>query len=147
VAILIGIAVATVVVILIIVVDRPQEVMENPLRHSASLQQSGFVCSAEVDALVDAHDDHVLGHVRETLVMAIGLDGARERTGEVDREFVRLEVERQRAGNGPVEIVCPRGVIGIVRGVSSGSQVGSPTVLGLPSRSPSRMAVMGRQKV
>ena len=69
---------------LLTLVHRTQEVLEDPVRHAPALFPPRFVCRAEVDALVDAHVDDVLGHSEKRLYSRILQDGQRERAGEVN---------------------------------------------------------------
>jgi hypothetical protein len=66
--------IAIIVIVVVIVVDRAQEMGEDPLGHVAALFSCLHVCKAEVDALEDAHVDHVAGCGRETVIRASPLD-------------------------------------------------------------------------
>ncbi len=52
-----------IVIVVIVVVDRAQEMGEDPLGHVASLLPRLHVRKAEVDALVNAGVDHILGGI------------------------------------------------------------------------------------
>ena len=67
-----------IIVILIItaIVDRPQEVLESPLGYVPALPPRRCVREAEVDALVDADVDCILGCVRESGCMCGGISTA-----------------------------------------------------------------------
>jgi len=96
------------------------------------------VRKAEVDPLVDAHVDHILGCIREAVIGARLLRGCSVRGGHREGHFVGPEEEGQGTGYGAGDVVGARGVVGIVLGVLIiGCQFGSPAVSGLPSLSPS----------
>jgi hypothetical protein len=109
----------TIIIVIVVVVDRPQEVFVDPFRHLTALPASRRIGEPEVDALVDADLDHILRRVREAGVCA-RLDLGR-RVIAVDREghLVRPEKERQHPGQRAGEIVCARGVIGISPGTGA----------------------------
>ena len=54
---------------MIVVVDRAQEVGEDPLGHVAALLPRLHVRKADVDPLPDPDVDYVTGRIRETLVL------------------------------------------------------------------------------
>ena len=64
-----------VVLIITVIVDRPQEVLESPLGYVPALPPRRCVREAEVDALVDADVDCILGCVRKAPICAGVLDG------------------------------------------------------------------------
>jgi hypothetical protein len=63
-----------VVLIITVIVDRPQEVLESLLGYMPALPPRRCV-GAEVDALVDANVDCILGCVRKAPICAGVLDG------------------------------------------------------------------------
>jgi hypothetical protein len=64
-----------VVLIITVIVDRPQEVLESLLGYVPALPPRRCVGEAEVDALVDANVDCILGCVRKAPICAGILDG------------------------------------------------------------------------
>ena len=64
-----------VVLIITVIVDRPQEVLESPLGYVPALPPRRCVREAEVDALTDANVDYILGCVRKAPICAGVLDG------------------------------------------------------------------------
>src|SRR2546430_2197431 len=68
------IMIMVIIVIIIVIVDRPQEVLEGPLGHLPALPPRHCVREAEVDALVDAGTDHLVGRIREAAIRAGVLD-------------------------------------------------------------------------
>jgi len=62
-------------IIAIIVIDWAQEVGKGPLGDVAALLAGDHIREPEVDALVDAHVDHIGGGIREAIVGARLLGG------------------------------------------------------------------------
>ena len=52
-----------VILIITVIIDRPLEVLESPLGYVPALPPRRFVRELEVDALVDANVDYILGCV------------------------------------------------------------------------------------
>src|SRR6266403_1312538 len=101
-------------IIAIVVVDRAQEVREDPLGHVAPLLPRLHVRKAEVDPLVDAYVDHILGCIREAVIGARLLRGCSVRGGHREGHFVGPEEEGKYTGYGAGDVVGARGVVGIV---------------------------------
>jgi hypothetical protein len=93
-------------IIVIGVVERAQEVGKGPLGDVAALLAGDHIREPEVDALVDAHVDHIGGGIREAIVGARLLGGGGVRGGDCERHFVSAEVEGEDAGDGTGDIVC-----------------------------------------
>src|SRR5215475_12975770 len=104
--IVIVLMIVVVIVIMIVIVDRPQEAREGPLGHLPALPPSRCVREPEVDALVDADVDQILGCVREAPIRARFLDGHGVSTRDLEGETVPPEVEREHTGYGARNIVC-----------------------------------------
>jgi hypothetical protein len=118
--IVIVLLIVIVIIIMIVIMDRPQEVREGPLGHLQALPPPSCVREPEVDALVDADVDHILGRVREAPIRAHILhilDGRGVGTRDQEGELVSPEEEPEHTGDGSRHIVCARSVVRIVRGV------------------------------
>src|SRR5262245_4028775 len=90
---------------------------EGPLRHAPSLLSRLGVGEAEMNAFVDTGCDHILGGVREMAIVARLLDRHRVSGRHSESHLVRPKKERERAGRRACDVVGPRSVVGIVRGV------------------------------
>src|SRR5882724_3122001 len=101
-------------IVVIVVVDRAQEMGEDPLGHVAPLFPRLHVRKAEMDALVDAGIDHVRGRIREAVVRASLLDSRRIGCSHGKGLLVCFKVEGKHAGYGAGGVVGARGVVGIV---------------------------------
>jgi hypothetical protein len=117
-------------------VQRLQVVLEGPLGHAPALISRHLIGRAEVDALVDAHVNHLLGRLPQSAIRARLLHGlwveAREREGQV----VRREEELQDLGHSARKIVGARSILRIVRGVNQGLPARIPDSPGVPIRVP-----------
>jgi hypothetical protein len=83
------------IIVITLIVQRPQEMAEGPLGHVSALLPRRCVREAEVNALVDSSVDHLLRHIRKAAEVARVVVG-RTRVGGRYREvhFVRPEEER-----------------------------------------------------
>jgi hypothetical protein len=90
---------------------------EDPLRHVPSLLSPLGVGEAEMNAFEDTGCDHIIGGVRETAIGTRLLDRHRVGGRRSESHLVRPKKERERAGRRARDVVCARGVVGIVRGV------------------------------
>ena len=61
--------------IIVVIVERLQEVLEDPAGYLFTLLPRRFVREAEVDAIVNAGIDHFLPRFREAVIRARVLDG------------------------------------------------------------------------
>src|ERR1700687_3373076 len=94
------------VIIVIIVVDRAQEMGKDPLGHVASLPSSLQVRKAEMDTCVDAGVEYVRGGIREAVIGTCRRGGGRmvrSRYGE--GHFVGPKEESETAGYGAGDVV------------------------------------------
>jgi DNA-binding XRE family transcriptional regulator len=68
-----------VIVIIVIVVERSQDVSEGPVRRARPLPPCYFVRGAEVDALIDADVHHIVSHIRKATRIDLAPIGRRIR--------------------------------------------------------------------
>ena len=97
--IMIVIAVITITMMVIAIVERLQEVPEGPRGHMPALAPRHSVRRAEADALEDAGLDQIRGCIRKSVICARLLDGQRVIARQSEGHLISPEKERKRTGH------------------------------------------------
>lgn len=90
---------------------------EDPVGHLCALLARRFSRKTKMDAVVDAHIDHIGCHVRETIIVARLFGGLRVIAHDCEGHVVLPEEERERAGQRAGDTVGTGGIVGIGRSV------------------------------
>ena len=90
------------IVIVVMMVSRPQKVAEGHVRDARPVPPCYYVRGAEVDSLVDPDIDHIVSHIRKALIRFRLVD---EGAKHGESRFVAEEALK-RAGHGAGKIVC-----------------------------------------
>jgi hypothetical protein len=98
-------------------VDRLQDVPEDPIGHLPALRAAHFVRAAEMDSLVDPHIDRIQGQIREAVIRAGFRRGIWIRADDREVHPIRPEVQFQYTRQRASHIIGARGPVRIVWGI------------------------------
>src|SRR5215211_7716356 len=101
----------------VFLVDRLQDVPEDPLGYLSALLPAHFVRAAEMDSLVDPHIDRIQGQIREATIRAGFRRGIWIRADHREADPIRPEVQFQYTRQRASHVIGARGPVRIVWGI------------------------------